>query len=49
MPTVPSEASISKKKDPRTLIPQLVLDGRYVSQPEHGVEMDVSISLYIDG
>jgi hypothetical protein len=45
-PTVPSVASISRKKDPRTLIPQLVLDVRYFSHWEHGVEMGESISLF---
>ena len=44
-PTVPSEASSSIKKDPSTLIPQLVRDWRYCSHLEHGVEMSVSISL----
>ncbi len=44
-PTVPSVASISMKKDPRTLIPQLVLEARYFSHLEHGVEIGESISL----
>lgn len=44
-PTVPSVASISTKNDPKTLMPQLVLDARYCSHLEHGVEISVSISL----
>ena len=44
-PTVPSVASISTKKEPRTLMPQLVREARYFSHCEHGVEMGESISL----
>lgn len=34
------------KKEPNTLMPQLVLEARYFSHPEHGVEIGESISLY---
>lgn len=44
-PTVPSVASISTRKDPRTLMPQLVLDFLYWSQMEQGVEISESINL----
>jgi hypothetical protein len=44
-PTVPSVASISRKNEPSTLMPQLVRDARYFSHCEHGVEMGESISL----
>jgi hypothetical protein len=47
-PTVPSVASISTKNEPRTLMPQLVLDARYFSHREQGVEMGESISLFRD-
>ncbi len=43
-PTVPSVASISIKKEPRTLMPQLVRDALYFSHCEHGVDMGESIS-----
>ena len=46
-PTVPSVDSISRKKDPSTLMPQLVLDARYFSHLEHGVEMGESMSLLV--
>lgn len=45
-PTVPSEASISTKKEPSTLMPQLVREARYFSHIELGVEMGVSINLF---
>jgi hypothetical protein len=45
IPTVPSDASISTKKDPRTLMPQVVLDFLYLSQMEQGVEISESTSL----
>jgi hypothetical protein len=44
-PTVPSEPSISTQKEPRTLIPQLVLEARYFSQRDIGVDIGVSINL----
>ena len=44
-PTVPSVASISTKKDPNTLMPQLVREARYFSHCEQGVEMGESMSL----
>lgn len=44
-PTVPSVASISTRKEPRTLMPQVVREERYFSQPEQGVEMGLSMSL----
>jgi hypothetical protein len=44
-PTVPSEPSISTQNDPKTLIPQLVLELRYFSHLDIGVDMGVSISL----
>lgn len=47
MPTVPSVASISMRNEPRTLMPQLVLELRYCSHREQGVEMGLSISLFI--
>lgn len=43
-PVVPSEASISTQKEPRTLIPQLVRDVRYFSHPDIGVEIGLSMS-----
>lgn len=43
-PLVPSEASISTQKEPRTLMPQLVRDERYFSHPDMGVEMGLSTS-----
>jgi hypothetical protein len=45
-PTVPSEPSTSTQKEPKTLIPQLVLDARYFSHLDIGVEIGVSINLY---
>jgi len=45
-PTVPSEPSSSTQNDPKTLIPQLVLDARYFSHLDIGVEIEVSISLH---
>lgn len=45
---VPSEASISTRKDPRTLMPQLVRDLRYCSHCEAGVEIGESMSLCRD-
>lgn len=47
-PIVPSEASISTRKEPRTLMPQLVRDLRYCSHCEAGVEMGESMSLCHD-
>lgn len=44
-PMVPSEASISTRKEPRTLMPQLVRDLRYCSHCDAGVEMGESMSL----
>lgn len=44
-PTVPSEPSISTQKEPKTLIPQLVLEARYFSQRDIGVDIGVSINL----
>ncbi len=44
-PTVPSEPSISTQKEPRTLIPQLVLEARYFSHRDIGVDIGVSINL----
>ena len=44
-PTVPSVASISMKKEPKTLIPQLVREARYFSHLEQGVEIGESINL----
>lgn len=44
-PTVPSDASISTKKDPSTLMPQLVREPRYFSHLEQGVEIGESINL----
>jgi hypothetical protein len=44
-PTVPSEPSTSTQKEPSTLIPQLVLDARYFSHLDIGVEIGVSINL----
>lgn len=44
-PIVPSVASISTQNDPRTLIPQLVLEVRYFSHLDIGVEIGESISL----
>ena len=44
-PTVPSVASISRKNEPSTLMPQLVRDALYFSHLEHGVEMGESINL----
>jgi len=41
-PTVPSVASTSTKKDPKTLIPQLVREALYFSHRDIGVEIDVS-------
>jgi hypothetical protein len=46
-PTVPSVASISRKNEPSTLMPQLVLEARYFSHLEHGVEMGESMSLLV--
>ena len=43
-PTVPSVASTSTKKDPKTLIPQLVREALYFSHRDIGVEIDVSIN-----
>lgn len=45
-PMVPSEASISTRKEPRTLMPQLVRDLRYCSHCDAGVEMGESMSLF---
>lgn len=45
-PMVPSEASISTRKEPRTLMPQLVRDLRYCSHCDAGVEMGESMSLH---
>lgn len=47
-PTVPSEASISTRNEPRTLMPQLVRDLRYCSHFEQGVEMSLSMSLRME-
>jgi hypothetical protein len=44
-PTVPSEPSISTQNEPKTLIPQLVLEARYLSHLDIGVDIGVSISL----
>lgn len=44
-PTVPSDASISTRNDPRTLMPQLVRDLRYWVHCEAGVEISLSMSL----
>ena len=44
-PTVPSVASTSTKNEPNTLIPQLVLEVRYFSHFEQGVEIGESINL----
>jgi len=44
-PTVPSLPSISTQKEPRTLMPQLVLEARYFSQRDIGVDIGVSINL----
>lgn len=44
-PIVPSEASISTRKEPRTLMPQLVRDLRYCSHCDAGVEIGESMSL----
>jgi hypothetical protein len=44
-PTVPSVASISKQKEPSTLIPQLVREVRYFSHRDMGVDIDESINL----
>jgi hypothetical protein len=44
-PTVPSEPSISTQKEPRTLMPQLVLEARYFSHRDIGVDIGVSINL----
>lgn len=44
-PIVPSVPSISTQNDPRTLIPQLVLEVRYFSHLDIGVEIGESISL----
>ena len=44
-PIVPSVASISTQKEPKTLIPQLVRDARYFSHLDIGVEIGVSINL----
>ena len=43
-PLEPSVASISTQNDPSTLIPQVVRDGRYFSQPDIGVDMELSMS-----
>jgi hypothetical protein len=43
-PIVPSVASTSTKKDPKTLIPQLVREALYFSHRDIGVEIDVSIN-----
>jgi hypothetical protein len=43
-PTVPSVASTSTQKDPRTLIPQLVREALYFSHRDIGVEIGVSIN-----
>ncbi len=44
-PTVPSVASISTKKEPSTLMPQLVREARYWSHLDAGVDIGESISL----
>jgi hypothetical protein len=44
-PTVPSEPSISTQNEPRTLMPQLVLEARYFSHRDIGVDIGVSINL----
>jgi hypothetical protein len=46
-PTLPSVASISTQKDPKTLMPQLVLEARYFSHRDIGVDMGVSINLRV--
>ena len=43
-PLVPSEPSISTQKEPKTLMPQLVLDVLYCSYCDMGVEILLSIS-----
>lgn len=45
-PTVPSVASISTRKEPRTLMPHEVREPRYFSHLEQGVEMGESMSLW---
>lgn len=44
-PTVPSVPSISTQNEPKTLIPQLVLEDRYFSHLDIGVDIGVSINL----
>ena len=44
-PIVPSVPSISTQNEPRTLIPQLVLEARYFSHLDIGVDIGVSINL----
>ena len=46
-PTVPSDPSISTQNEPRTLMPQLVLEARYFSHLDIGVDIGVSISLSV--